>query len=390
MESFVSSPNTVYLYRLTTDRRNTYAGSVFTHLTALAVIAALCVLALSAALSFGGGSDGLSVVMFVIAVILPFRLLREFARRYNFAELKVGRVIAIDTAVSTLHLAILSTLVLTGYLTAASTFSAIGIACAVVGVAWFLKERSAFRFQLDSALDSAGQSWTLGRWLCASQVLLIVGAESIPWILAFTLGKVATGVFAACATLAHLSGPLVNAVNNVLAPRVSAAYADGGAKELHRVVIKTMLFLSGTLLLFSVAMVFVGELLISFLFGATFAGYGWIVVVLTLSEIARGGKMVLSRGLIVLERSDLQFRVQIVNVIVTLSACAALVKPFGIAGAAIGHAAGSIAAVALMLFLYQSTVRQAREDESSRTSAAVDNKCESIVVPVAPEETVVA
>jgi hypothetical protein len=56
--------------------------------------------------------------------------------------------------------------------------------------------------------EAIKQSWGLGKWLCAGQITVSVQGYATYWLLPLLLDLTATGVFAACMSIASLANPL--------------------------------------------------------------------------------------------------------------------------------------------------------------------------------------
>ena len=84
---------------------------------------------------------------------------------------------------------------------------------------WLYLARESFVFRGGQVGRTIRQSWGLGRWIFASQVALFVQGYISYWVLAWTVGPTATGVFTACMTVALFSNPLLLGFSNILSPK---------------------------------------------------------------------------------------------------------------------------------------------------------------------------
>src|SRR5204863_995538 len=98
----------------------------------------------------------------------------------------------------------------------------------------------------------------LGKWIFSGQLILAVQAYFIHWLLAWTVGPVATGVYAACMTIALFSNPLILGISNALAPRTAQAFTQGGGGELRRVVFQTTALLGAAMTVFCLTVMITG------------------------------------------------------------------------------------------------------------------------------------
>src|SRR5216683_1647767 len=217
-QSLIALPYTIYRHRTRRGTQEEYAGSALVHnglLSALALVA-LAVGALF--LSLGGTMVGLAAVLWALAGVMPFALLREFSRRFAFAHLRMTQALVLDVAVAAVQLPGLAWLASRGALSATTAYAAFGTGCALSGAVWLYLDRSSFSIRWKKVWPTMRQSWSLGRWLCASQATVWLQAYFIHWLLACVVGPTATGVYAACMTVVMFSNPLLLGISNALAP----------------------------------------------------------------------------------------------------------------------------------------------------------------------------
>ncbi len=69
--------------------------------------------------------------------------------------------------------------------------------------------------------------WSLGVWSLSSNVLNIVRGQSLPWVLTYTFGPAAAGMFQATANIANVTNPIQTGVANVIPQAAARAYAGG-------------------------------------------------------------------------------------------------------------------------------------------------------------------
>lgn len=339
LESLITSPFTVFVHRLTGEERTQLAGSVLAHAAVLSGVGIAAGAAISLGLHYSGAAS-LAVVYAALTVTLPFRLLRQFVRRFDYTYLHLRRALLVDLGIAVVQLGGLLTIVFATQLTAAGAMLMVGFAHALAGGLWLASQRRRFTVVRRRLASDFARNWKLGKWLAASQLSGIAAVQALPWFVAFQLDETATGVYAACAMLVGLGSPLLVAVQNVLAPRSAEAYANEGLEGLRRVVRKTTLVLGlgiGTLVL---TLVVAGEWIVTFFFGSDFAGHGKVIAMLGMSEWLFALALGASSACTVLERSDLLFRCHIIGTSVTLTAAWPLISSYGLAGAAAAQMAG--------------------------------------------------
>src|SRR5205823_3780398 len=112
----------------------------------------------------------------------------EFARRFAFAHLRMGQAVLVDLAVGVLQLAGLAWLASTKMLSAITGNLTIGVACALTASVWLFLARRSFVVRWTGVRETLQPSWSLGKWLFATQVTFSVQAYFVHWLLAWTLG----------------------------------------------------------------------------------------------------------------------------------------------------------------------------------------------------------
>ena len=115
---------------------------------------------------------GLAAVLWALAGVMPFALLREFSRRFAFAHLRMSQALVLDLAVATVQLLGLAWLASIGALSATTAYAAFGAGCALSGAVWLYLDRSNFVIHWKKVWPTMQQSWSLGKWLFSSNSTL--------------------------------------------------------------------------------------------------------------------------------------------------------------------------------------------------------------------------
>jgi len=102
-ESLISFPYTVQRHHAH-GMPAEYAGSSLAHNCQLSVLAAVALAIGAVALSAGHAVPDLVAAIWVLAGVVPFVLLREFARRFAFAHMRLGQALRLDLAVSAMQI----------------------------------------------------------------------------------------------------------------------------------------------------------------------------------------------------------------------------------------------------------------------------------------------
>jgi O-antigen/teichoic acid export membrane protein len=343
--NLITVPYTIYCHRHQRDTLAEYAGSTLIHQFVTSLAAVACFLGLGVLLASGLGPAGLQPSIWALVGVIPFLLLREYARRFAFAHLALTTAVVVDIVVAVLQLVSLVVLRQLGLLTAATAYAAIGMACAVACLCWWLIDRQPMQFTSARFAVDWRSNWSFGKWAFLSQ-LAGLAFYILPWMLAAVHGEANTGELAACTTLVGLANLFVMGVNNFLMPKTARAFADGGPYALSGVLRKVMPYLCGVLGGLCVLFYFAGGFLAGSLYGREYADTGPLVAMLSLGVFADALGLTASTGLWAMDRPGIGIIGDLVQLFSTLGIAAWLVSPWGPMGIAVaiflGRMAGAV------------------------------------------------
>lgn len=335
---------------------------------AMALVAsALLTLAGTAGWS-GMGADYAGVAL-AMAAVAPALIGREWVRRMAHAHFWMKMVLAIDAVTVAVQWIALGVLAGTGQLTAATGLLAIGAgagAGALVGATWW-RPRTA---RPASGLDALRRSVAIGRWIAASQVLGVIGAQGLVWIILAISDETTAGLWAACNAVVLLCNPLLLGVGNVLTGRAATTLADGGPEGLRRLVQRMSLVLGGAMIGFCLVLALLDGRIVSWLYGPTFEGLGTVVGVLAASYAVAAVAMVLTDGLRAAGRADAELIAAAMDTTVTVVVAIALLPTIGLVGVAWASLAGGVIALAWQAALFASVLRRLRQGVEIAGAAA--------------------
>lgn len=340
-ESLVVIPYTVFAPRAADERRTRFAASTLLQ----SVVASL---AMSVCLAVGGLAltaprlPQFAPVVTVLLAAVPTILLREFARRFEFAQMRFAASLVIDGAVAAAQLALLVTLAVSGKLSAAAALAIHGGCCCVVGLAWLWIGRRRFSLARGEIASDWRQSWGLGSWLLAGHVTGITQAYALHWCLAFVLGAAATGEFAAAVTIVSLANPLIIGVGNLLMPVTAHTFAQSGAAGVWRLALRSTYWLAAGLAWFSLSAAFAGDQVLAIIYGRQFGGQTSTVTLLALAISVAALGLSAEHGLRASDRPRAIFAANFLALVVTLGLAACLVPTHGNLGAATSLLAGNV------------------------------------------------
>jgi O-antigen/teichoic acid export membrane protein len=333
-----------------------------------------------AALLEARGLNAYAAAAAVLAPVVPCVLLREFARRVVYADLKPHVAAVISGGASVVQLLIIAGFHATGRLTAITAFAAMGVSSLLVGAAWVIAERRTIRFDVTALEPSFARNWFLGRWITAAQLGDVVRIHMFPWLLALVIDHRTVGIYAACAAIAGLSGPLQIAISNLLLPQFASAAAKGGAAAADRLMWQATAWLVAAMTMFTLAVGGVSAVIVPLLYGAEYVGSQTPLVLLLLAQLVIAASLPAARALVALRRPDMDFVSHAAGIAINLAAGLPLVLWWGIDGAAAACLLGAMVKAALTAVFYS------REMRTRRTGASWElaSKSEPIETPPAP------
>jgi hypothetical protein len=240
-ESLISTPYLLRGVNLKPKLRSSYAASSLAMTVLLGLVVALPIMALGIA-GRPTIASSLPDAAFVLAVILPFFLVRVFWRRYELAHERTRMALALDVIVTVCQLTLLGLLAVNHALTAVTGLGAFGVACIVASGAWALFRRGEVAFSRPQLLQDMLHSWHLGKWILASHVTMMLSIQAVQWVLVLMLDETATGLFVAPLTMVMIINPFLMGVTNVFLPASASALASGKSKEVRSGVHMLALF----------------------------------------------------------------------------------------------------------------------------------------------------
>lgn len=368
-EALVAIPYTVYSNRVDVAERRVMAGSALVHALLLAAVCAVVLVLIGLVVSVSGGSDVISRVLWVAAAVVPFTLLREFARRHAFAELDVKTAVLVDAVATAVQLGSLGVLAVADAISP-RVIAVLGLAAAVAVAVWYVNRRGELDVQRDDIVPSMRRNWDFGKWVGAARLTSIAHSYVVPWLLAVIISIAETGGYAAAATIIAVTNPLLIGVGMVLTPRCARAYADGGAAEVRRVARKATTALSAIAVVVALPLVVFGEEALRFVYGDDTADFGSTVAVLAFALVASVVGMGAESGLRAIERPQVSFAASLAGLTVTATLTVLLAPTLEALGGAIGVFAGAAVAAGVRCGVFFGAEANEREGAQTDTEDA--------------------
>jgi O-antigen/teichoic acid export membrane protein len=360
-ESLITVPYTIFGVRLKGDLRRQCAGAALCQSAAWSLFVSVILATAAAIMPFVSSHASLAGVFVVFAIVSPLMLLREFGRRYLFAQLQVPLVLLMTIVGALAQLVMLCWWTYSGQLSASTAFAAVGIGSGISGLSWLWLHWDAFQFNSRRWWYFARKNWILGRWLLASQATPIVAGSILLWMIYAWLGSTAIGVYAACDGILRFVNPLILAFISVITPHVAVGLTQGGKAQLRRIVCRANMLLSVFLCGFIVLMIVAGNWIMAHSFGTQYHGAWAVLVTLSINQLISRLALAPGRALLVLERASMILWSEVAAMVSMLAVAPLLMPLYGVLGAVFSMIVGSAFMYAFVMAFYFGAVR---EDES--------------------------
>ena len=283
-EALITSPYTILQHRPLGTRAER-AGSALVFSGLLSTLTIFILLINAVGMSAIDVKPALVAMILVLAAVTPFLLLREFARRFFFAHLELSKALMLDIAVVATQFAAVGGLAYSGRLSSATALAAIGTGSGLTACIWLYVQRGNFVVSRNQIRKSMQPSWSLGKWLFASQLAGLVALQFTYWQVAWILGTAAIGIFVACESVALIANPVTLGLGNIRYAQMALALEVGGLAALQKEAMRSALVVGALMIMFFVTILLTGDDIIRLLFGDEFVGYGHIVTRLTLAAL---------------------------------------------------------------------------------------------------------
>jgi O-antigen/teichoic acid export membrane protein len=341
-DSLVLEPYLIQLhYPQGTPAERAGASLTLSVLFSVGSIVALAVLA--AVFAEWGVSREMVAMVCVVAMIVPFALTRQFARRFVFARLEFGRALILDLAVALIQLSTLGWLGASGRVSALSAWGALGGAYALTVAGWLYFARAEFAVRARHVRTVFRQTWPLGRWLLAGQIGVQVQANTVYWLSIIIAGAAVTGAYAACMSIVAFANPLLQGLGNTWMPRSRLAWKNGGGQALRLEVLHNATLVAAVMTTFCLAVLIAGTPVMNFLYhGKEYAGQGATLTVLTLALFAGAIGGPPTAALAIMERPLAIVTVAAAGAVLTVVLVWPLMMECGLLGAAYGMLGGNV------------------------------------------------
>lgn len=384
-ESLVLEPYIIQLH-YPHGTRAERAGASLALSVLFSVVSILALVVLAAVCVEWGASREMVAMTCVVAMIVPFVLIRQFARRFAFARLEFGGALILDLAIALIQLSTLGWLATSGRVSALSAWGALGGAYALTVAGWLYCTRGEFAVRVRHVRTVFRQTWALGRWLLAGQISAQVQANIVSWLSMIIAGAAVTGAYAACLSIVAFANPLLQGLGNTWMPRSGVAWKNGGGQALRLEALRNTALVAALMTTFSLAILVTGNPVMHFLYhGKEFAGHGATLTVLTLALFAGAIGGPPTAALAIMERPLAIVTVAAAGAVLTVVLVLPLMMEWGVLGAAYGMLGGNVFGTAGRWVAFFLLLSKSRDMPVSATSGKSTTNT-SVSCSVADEE----
>ncbi len=317
--------------RVQGEAHKQYTGSTLAHQLGFSIIVALLFITASFFLTTQMAS--LMIPLAFLGVVFP---LQEYTRRICFANFQTLAVVLLDTTVTVLQVIGLWWCAQQNRMSVSNAYWIVSAANALAVLGWLVWARRDYSFAVKEILPDFKKNWAQGKWLLGGNLTLLASTQIYPWSLTTFHGAAATGLYAAGEGVVNFARAFMISIQNFLGPKLAHAYASGGKNSLRRVVYQTTLLLGVITGGFSLLFALCGGQLATLIYGAKFTGLRWIVALLALNIFAWAITTSQSYAISTIERSEINFKINVLGMILSLSLGLGMVLQFGTIGAAGG------------------------------------------------------
>ncbi len=345
------APFTFNLAATPAQHQRTYRGSVLGQQLVACAFAMLLLLfaAAWASTPARGMYYGTFHPLLYTAAILLFR---EFNRRMYFADMRMREAFFTEAVTVALQIAAVAWCVHTRHADVSHTLAALAVGASAASLWWLAREIRTLAIHPRCFLADTLRNLRLGRWLLGSNMVALASAQANPWLLSATLGGGGVGAYAVCESIVNIPRVALVSLQNIFAPMLSRALAEGGTPRLRATVRKLDRLLFAGSALCAAAVVAVGPFLARLLFKTTPGNTRTLLFFLALNLVASASTIAQSYALSAIDRAGPTLYANLAGLLTQAATALWLVHTFALPGAAAAMLLGSLVVFALRQFFY--------------------------------------
>ena len=224
-------------------------------------------------------------------------------------------------------------------LSGASAWVAISFACLVAIGFWYFRSGPPIEFSRQRLDEDLKLNWSFGKWAVSGQFVGSLPTYLLPWLLLLATGTKdagaeGNGLLAACMTLVGVANIFNTGMLNFLTPKAARVYVEEGNAGLKRVLLRMYGLFFVAVGSFAVFLTFFGGTLAVKLFGPEYAGLEVTLILLAVAKLFDGFSHTASGGLFAMEKIKANFVVDVILMVITITAAVLLISTYGLLGVA--------------------------------------------------------
>lgn len=357
-QQLVSTPYTLYHHRQTDGEMPGYRGSCLVHQFFFLAITLVYLIVQIAAAWMGWVSPEVVPSLLVLLIFIPAILMREVVRHYCFTHSKNTSVLGIDLAISVLQIGTLFALGYMGLLSGATAWIAVGASCILTLGFWYFKSGPTIAFQKQRLSKDWKLNWSFGKWAVSGQLVGSLPTYLLPLLLVSSAGTDRTGFFAACMTLVGVANIFNTGMLNFLTPKAAKVFVEEGSVGLRQLMSQMYLLFFVAVGSFALLLSIFGDWIAVNLFSSNYVGLQTVLTILAIAKLFEGFSHTASGGLFAIERIKENFWVDVILMLVTITAAILLVPQLGVVGAAWTTLIGASTSATLRTILLVTFLRE--------------------------------
>ena len=362
-QQLVSTPYTIYHHRRSDSLLPAYRGSCV--IQQLGFVGITLVFLIAQIVAAGAGWVSAEAIppevipaLVALLIFIPAILMREIVRTYCFVHAKNTSVLAIDLAISILQIGLLFVFGFCGILSGATGWVAIGASCVLAIGYWYFRFGPSIQFDRKRLAEDLKLNWTFGKWAVSGVFVGSLPTFLLPWLLLAAAGADGTGLLGAAMTLVGVANIFNTGMLNYLTPKAALVYVEEGKPGLRQLMVQMYLLFLVAIGIFVALMATFGDWIAVNVFSDDFTGLQTVLTLLAVSKLFEGFSHTASGGLFAMERIKENFWIDVVLMVITITAALLLIQPHGVLGVAwttlIGSVTGAILrSILLAIFLRQ-------------------------------------
>ena len=357
--ALIAVPYTISSPQIKKRERSGYKGNTIMQQATLVSVSMAVFLCIGL---FGSGraNGDLRAILLTLSLVSGIICFRDFARRISYAELHFGFALVLDGVLSLVQLVSIGILAWRHELTAGRALLAVGLASLTASLMWLFINWKTIYFSITHAVGGLRVNWALGRWLFASSVLWSICIDQYPWLITSLRAPAEAAIWASAYGVMAFLNPIVLALNNDAAPRVSNDYASRGLDGLSRSVVRSAAIAGILTLPVLVILLVFGAKLVRLMYGARFAGTGPIVDLLAIGMWFYAISLSFPYGMLTLNRANIDFVINVACFVSFIVFGVILIRTYGVLGAAGSFLMVQSVALILRVVAFRSILKRAR------------------------------